>query len=152
MNRPANTSGSTPVSVRTGGMVKNNASLQQRSSSVGHVAKTWPPETDLVISPKRKVKLTIQQPVIRVLLKDAIESVRASLLFDNAFPDTDEALTVIRKSIFYAAERYEPGTTVILERLKCDHEYLSQMCSVVCVIFINEYITEVIRSPVHAFH
>ena len=106
MNRPANTSGSTPVSVRTSGTVKNNASLQQRSSSVGHVAKTWPPETNLVISPKRKVKLTIQQPVIRVLLKDAIKSVRASLLFDNAFPNTDEALTVIQKSIFYAAERY----------------------------------------------
>lgn len=135
----------------------NDASLQRSgsapaSASTVETSKTWPPETDLVISSRNKVNLNSQAPAIRTLLHDAIERVRASLLFDNAFPDTDAGLTIIRDCLLAAAERYRPGTSAILERLKCDHKYLSKMISVVRIEFSNKYITELVCSPVLALH
>jgi hypothetical protein len=115
------------------------------SASAAGISKTWPPETELVIS--KKMKLCLQQPVIRVLLQDANERVWVSLLFDNAFPDTDTALKMIRESILAAAERFEPGTSVIHERLKCDDEYLSKMIPLVRVIFSIKYLTEDYLQP-----
>ena len=142
--------------MHTGGMVRNDTSQQcsgvPASTSMAMTFKKWPPETELVLSSKNKVNLSMQKPVIRVLLQDAIESVRASLLFEDAFPDPNAVLRLVRKSVLDAAQKYMPGTTAIHERLKCDNEYISKLASVVRVIFSNKYLTEVIYSLVLVFH
>jgi len=115
-------------------------------------SKTWPLETNLVISSRNKVNLGSQASAIRVLLWDAIDRVQVSLLFDNAFPDTQVGFSITWDCILAAAERYKPGMLDILEQLKCDHEYLLKMSSVVCIVFSNKYITELVCSPVLALH
>jgi hypothetical protein len=139
----------------SGGMVRNDTSQQcssvPASTGTTMASKIWPPETELVLSSKNKVNLSLQKPVIRVLLQDAIERVRVSLLFNDAFPDANVALKLVQDSVVAAAERYMPGTTAIHQRLKHNDEYLSKMTSVVRVIFSNKYFTDVICSPVLAF-
>ena len=137
-------------------MVGNDMSHQHRSvptsTSVAGTRKTWPSETELVLTSRKKVNLTSQHAVIRVLLQDAIDSVRLSLLFDNAFPDANTMLQIVQDHLFSAAEKYKPGTAVILERLTSDNEYLTKMSSVVRLIFSNRHITEAIYSYVAASH
>ena len=127
------------MGMHTSGMVRNDVSHQHgsvpASASSARISKTWPPETELVMSPKNKVNISLQKPAIRVLLQDAIERVRASLLFEDTFPDANVALRVIRDCVIAAAERYMPCTSDIHERLKSNDEYLSRMASVVRIIF-----------------
>jgi hypothetical protein len=104
------------------------------------------------MSSKNKVNLSSQTPTIRVLLHDAIEFIRVSLLFDDAFPNPKGALEVVQNSLISAAEKYLPGTLAIRDRLKCDNEYLSKMSLVVRVIFPNKYLTEIICRYAFAFH
>jgi hypothetical protein len=113
---------------------------------------TWPSETELVMSSRNKVNLSSQRPVICVVLKEAIELVRLSLLFDHAFPDPKVALDLARDSVVKAAKKYRPSTSTIYERLHSDDEYLSKMASVVRIIFLDKYLTEIICSRVLAFH
>lgn len=96
--------------------------------------KTWPLETELVISSKGKLNLSSQKPAIRIILQDAIEEARASLLIEGAFLDPNETTLVTRECITTAAERYKPGTSAIHERLMSDDVYLTKMASVVCVL------------------
>ena len=80
------------------------------NTSVARTSKTWPPETELVLSLRKKVNLTSQSVAICVVLQDSIEAVKVSLLFDNAFPDANATLQIVHIHLFSAAEKYKPGT------------------------------------------
>ena len=142
--------------MRTGGTVGNDMSHQHcsvlTSTSVAGTCKTWPSETELVLTLRKKVNLTSQHVVIHVLLQDAIDSVQLSLLFDNAFPDANTTLQIVQDHLFSAAEKYKPGTVVILKRLTSDNEHLTKMSSVVRLIFSNRHITEAIYSYMATSH
>ena len=132
-------------------MSNQHRSVLANTGVVG-TRKIWPPETELVLSSRGKVNLTSQHAVIRVLLQDTIDAVWVSLLFDNAFPDANTTLQIVQDHLFAAAEKYKPGTVVILKRLTSDNEYSTKMSSVVRLIFSNWYITEAICSYVAASH
>ena len=102
------------------------------------VARTsWPPETELILSSRKKVNLTLQSTAICVILQDAIDAVQLSLLFDNAFPDANTMLKINQDCLFSAAEKYKPGTLVIHERLTSDAKYFAKFSSMMHLIFSN---------------
>jgi hypothetical protein len=85
----------------------------------------WPAETDLVFNTgSSRLMLTIQRPLVRSIIQDAIENLWAALLFNNAFPDVCLALSLIKDCLFTAADLHKPAATDILERLKRDGDYL----------------------------
>ena len=133
-------------------MTSRQHSSVPASASAAKTPEMWPPETELVMSSQNRVNLSAQQPAIQVVLQDAIERVKVSLLFVEAFPEPDAAHEVVKESVIDAAERYLPGTLAIYNRLKGDNEYLSKMCSVVRVVFSNQCLTKDICSPALAFH
>jgi hypothetical protein len=95
---------------------------------------TWPSDTDLIFTPgTNKVTLTVQRPLIRLVAQDGFENLRASLLFENAFPDASDSPAIIQTALTDAAESLGPKATYIHKRLLCDVEYLAKLsCLVSC--------------------
>ena len=123
---------------RTNGTVGNMSHQHHSVPANTSVARTsWPLETELILSSRKKVNLTLQSAAIRVLLQDAIDTVRLSLLFDNAFPDANTTLKIIQDGLLSAAEKYKPGTSVVHEQLTSDVKYFAKLSSVMCLIFSN---------------
>lgn len=92
----------------------------------------WPVDTDLVYSTgSNKLRLTNQRPLVRAVLHEAIELLRAAMLFNNSFPDVCAALGLIKDCVFRAAEKLKPGTAEIFERLTHDADYLSKITPLV---------------------
>jgi len=117
----------------------NGAEMSQESSSssshsvVVHNlgSPTWPAATDLIFLPgSNKVMLTVQRPLIRMVIQDAIERTRATMMFTDAFPDVFDALKFIKDALILAAELKENATDVH-DRLNSDHEYTINMSRLV---------------------
>lgn len=91
----------------------------------------WPADTDLCFAPGgTRVMLTLQRPLIRTVIQDAIEDLRASLTFNNAFPDSIVAISFIQHSLNSAAEKHCPAASSILRRLSHDERYVSKITPV----------------------
>jgi hypothetical protein len=75
--------------------------------------------------------LTSQRPLVRAVLHKTIEHLRATMLFNNAFPDVCVALGLIKDCVLTAANQLRPGSADILERLTHDHDYLSKITPLV---------------------
>jgi hypothetical protein len=100
-----------------------------------------PAETDLVFSPgSNKLMLTSQHPIVRAIIQDAIENLRAAMLFNNAFPDICIALGLIKDCLLTAANHLRPGAKEVLERLEQDHDYMLKITPLV-LFFFNFEIT-----------
>jgi hypothetical protein len=84
---------------------------------------SWPADTDILFTPgSNKITLMNQRPMLRVVVQDAMDLVRASLLCTYAFPDPSVARATIREALVVAAAFY-PGASVIHRRLIFDEEY-----------------------------
>jgi hypothetical protein len=91
----------------------------------------WPVETDLIfVQGTKKVMLTIQRPLMRSVIQDSFERIRASLVFNDAFPDAFSALDITRDSLILAAEFHDRATD-IHNRLLLDTEYMNKMTHLV---------------------
>lgn len=75
--------------------------------------------------------LTIQRPLVRVIIQDAIENLRASLLFINAFPGPACAVTFIRDALITAASQNGPAAIPVHMRLLQDEDYMAKIVSLV---------------------
>jgi hypothetical protein len=92
----------------------------------------WPAETDLIFVPgTNKVMLMAQHPLIRTVIQDGIENVRASLLFEDAFPDATSIPAVTRDALIDAAWSHIPRALGIHSRLQGDDEYVARMSRLV---------------------
>ena len=92
---------------------------------------TWPTDTDILFpSGSNRLALRNQRPLLRVVIQDAIEHVRAELLCQNAFPDPALTLETIRTCLRTAASRY-PGAASIHRRLMGDEEYMMKITPLV---------------------
>ena len=88
----------------------------------------WPTETDLVFaSGSNRLKLTSQSPIVRSVIVEGIENLRAAMLFTDAFPDVCSALTLIKDSLLTSASYLLPAAADVLDRLKVDPDYLSKV-------------------------
>ncbi|KAN0140484.1 hypothetical protein V8E53_001693, partial [Lactarius tabidus] len=85
----------------------------------------WAPETDLVLpAGGTKPLLTNQTSLVRSIVHDAIENMRAMLMFNHAFPDSALASTFAKDSLLTAAEKQaekgKPGAAAVHSRLRHD--------------------------------
>ena len=81
-----------------------------------HATVTWPADTDLVLAAgSSKLSLLAQRPIVCAVIQEAIDNLRAALVFTNAFPDVCNTLTLIKDCLLNAALRLKPGATEMLE-------------------------------------
>ena len=113
--------------------VNSNATVVDIVNVSNPPAPTLPSnDTDLIFVPgTNRLILSAQQPLIWVVIQDAIENLWAFLLFDHAFPVALQAIKFVRDSILLAAENYKPGTSAIAARLNTNNDYLSLMTRLV---------------------
>jgi hypothetical protein len=84
----------------------------------------WPADTDIVFPPGgTRVMLTLQRPLMRAIIQTAIEELRATLIFSNAFPDGILAMSFIRHCLNVAAEKHCPAALSIRRCLIHDEDY-----------------------------
>lgn len=97
-------------------------------------ANTWPKDTDLLFpAGSTKLMLTLQRPLVRAVIQDAFEHMRAYLVFTNAFPNLKVTLIFARDSLVAAAEGHQPEANPIRERFREDEEYFNKVVPLVCV-------------------
>jgi len=80
--------------------------------------------------------LTVQQPVMRMVIQDSFEWIRKALIFKNAFPDTFIATEFTQDSLLTAAESHDRATD-IHDRLVCDAEYMKNMAHLVSFLILG---------------
>ena len=91
----------------------------------------WPAETNIVLLPgTNRMMLMNQRPLIRLIIQDAMDKVRADLLFRHAFPDPAVALSTIRDSLLTSAAHY-PSASSIYRRLLFDEAYMTAIVPLV---------------------
>jgi hypothetical protein len=94
----------------------------------------WPEITNLRTVPDTdRVTLSIQTPLIRLVIQDAFEYVRASLLFKHAYPNPTVSVAVVNAALVSAAESHRPSASSIHNRLLHDDPYMFKMSRLVSV-------------------
>ena len=96
----------------------------------------WPSDTNLVYTDgSNKLRLTLQHPLVQRVIQDAINNFKASILFNDAFPDASISLTFARDAFLSAAKAHYPATQDIQHRLTHDVDYITQINRVVRIQF-----------------
>ena len=92
--------------------------------------------------------LTVQRPLMRMVIQGAFDEVQKSLMFHNAFPDTFIALDFTRDAILAAAESFDQASD-IYNRLVTDAEYMNKMTRLVSVYIwiskLSNYVLSLMR-------
>ena len=84
-------------------------------------------DTDIMFIPStNKITLTNQHPLLRAVIQEAFENLRASLLFNHGFPNANVTPSLIRVSLIAAAETHSPKASQIHLHLLNDHEYMEK--------------------------
>jgi hypothetical protein len=78
-----------------------------------------------------RVMLTMQRPLVRVVIQDSFDILRISLLFTNAFPEGSVAVQFVKEALLTSALNHRPGAARIYQRLLHDEEYLSKIIPLV---------------------
>ncbi len=76
---------------------------------------------------------------MRKVFQDAIEDLRASLVFNNAFPDGILTISFIRLSLNTAAQNNCPAASSIQRRLLHDEDYVLKITPVVSFSSVEDY-------------
>jgi len=127
-------------------------SISSFPANAAMTSPAWPSETDLIFAPgSTKLKLTLQQPLVRVVIQDSIEILRAALLFENAFPSAVLTASFLRDSLSSGAKAHLPGAAAILQRLQSDTVYLAKILLVVSSCMFKLSSTETVHSYVLGF-
>jgi hypothetical protein len=94
----------------------------------------WPMETNLVyIDGSNKLKLTAQYNQVRGIIQDAVEHIRASVMFTDAFPDANRSILFATRALMSAAKGRLPESRDVFDRLRCDKDYLGKLIPLVSV-------------------
>ncbi|KAH9173948.1 hypothetical protein EDB89DRAFT_1904897 [Lactarius sanguifluus] len=119
----------------------------------------WPADTDLLFATgSSKIKLTLQHPLVRLVLQDAIDHMRAHLVLINAFPDPGAALAFARDSLMTAVEDRQPDTKSSPRcRISRIRSKVKERCNIICVPEIyaigpQTEITRVIRGQLSNYN
>ncbi|KAI9449449.1 hypothetical protein BJY52DRAFT_1192572 [Lactarius psammicola] len=103
---------------------------QDQQMTTPESSSAWPADTNLLFTPGgTRVMLTLQRPLLRAVIQDGIEHLRASLVFNNAFPDSIIAISFIRFSLNTAAENNSAASS-IHTRLLEDEDYVLKIIPV----------------------
>lgn len=92
----------------------------------------WPADTNFVYADgSNRLKLMLQRPLVRLIIQDAIENVRASILFTDAFPDATLSMTFTKDALISAAKAHLPASYDIHARLMGDDDYVTKVIPLV---------------------
>ena len=98
----------------------------------------WPVEMDLVYPDgSNKLKLTVQYTEVRGIIQDAVEHIRASVMFTDAFPDANRCILFARRALICSAEARLPESRDVLNRLRGDSDYLAKLIPLVSAYTIQ---------------
>ena len=78
----------------------------------------------------RKVTLTCQRPMVRVVIQDGMEKLRADLLINHAFPDPVVALATVKEALVNSALQRSAASD-IHRRLVYDDDYMDTLVPLV---------------------
>ena len=93
----------------------------------------WPAHTDLVFQEGKKgILLMAQQPLVQVVLQDAIDILHMHILSVHAYPQPTAALSAISDSLLRSARSHFPGALSIHNRIHSDNDYVAAMSQLVC--------------------
>jgi hypothetical protein len=85
--------------------------------------------------------LTLQRPLICMVIQDAFEHMHAYLVFTNTFPNLKIVLIFACDSLVAAAEGHQPEANAIREQFQQDEEYFNKVvplvCHCICLSFDN---------------
>jgi hypothetical protein len=128
-------SGSAPITTLSQGG-DTVTSSQEGSRSRTDVMPKWSPlwlaDTHLAFNPgSNKVMLTIQILLIRTIIQDSFEDLRATLLFENAFPDPNLTILFLRKTLVGAARSCLLDAVNIHNHLLLDDKYRDKLSRLV---------------------
>ena len=91
---------------------------------------------DLVFIPgTRRIRLSMQRPLVRLVIMSSFDILHSLVLFNDAFPDGICSVQFVKEALLRAALKYLPGTAPIYKRIVDDHEYFSIVLPVVSCIF-----------------
>jgi len=108
------------------------SSVEDGPLSADQAQATWPTDTDVIYhSGSNKLLFALQGPLLRGILQDAFEILRATLLLDHAYPDAIVVPLIIRESLLTAAEKQHPRAAAVRKRLMDDVEYLTTLIHLV---------------------
>jgi hypothetical protein len=94
----------------------------------------WDIETHLRYPEKgSKLGLNRQKPAIYRVLRGGIANSLVALCFENAFPNVDDRIRMIRDALYKSAKGYNLGK--IAHRLTMDSDYVEDMASLVSFTF-----------------
>jgi hypothetical protein len=138
----------------------NNVNVEQAGSGSGAIdpplapevsepvwPSIWPTDTDILYAPgSNKVTLMSQHPMLRVVIQDAMELVRANLLFTYAFPDPAVARATIRESLVTSAASY-PAASGIHQCLMFDEPYMAALTPLVSLPILKKQILILFIAP-----
>ncbi|KAH8994406.1 hypothetical protein EDB86DRAFT_3078268 [Lactarius hatsudake] len=100
---------------------------QDRAQAATELTLAWPAYTNLKFAPgQNRLTLGGQHEVIREVVKQSIEDLRASLIFNDAFPDGILATCFIRHSLNIGTgkvSKKNPAASSVQERLVDDDDY-----------------------------
>jgi hypothetical protein len=77
--------------------------------------------------------LTIQHTYVKAVIHDAVENIKASIMFDDAFPNANVCITFATEALTLAAKGRLPSSRDILARLTDDSQYLAKIIPLVCI-------------------
>ncbi|KAH9997086.1 hypothetical protein BJV77DRAFT_960342 [Russula vinacea] len=102
----------------------------------------WHADTNFVL------KLMLQCPLIRLIIQDAIENVRALILFTDAFPDATLSMTFTKDALISAAKAHLPASYDIHARLMGDDDYVTKIRGRICLFHgdVKEECTKAIET------
>ena len=113
----------------------------------------WPADTDLVFQPgTNKITLMTQQPLVRIVIQDGIENVRAHLMSSHAFPDLAATLPIVRAALLHAATSHFPSTFHVHRRLQSDEDYVGPISCLVCSSCLRDDTIDTFHRYVFGFH
>ncbi|KAH8979572.1 hypothetical protein EDB86DRAFT_3248312 [Lactarius hatsudake] len=95
---------------------------------------TWPAEMEIRTIPgSNHVILTIQGTLLRTIIQDVFKNLRATMLFQNVFPDGTLTLSFICDALVTAARQCGPAAVSIYTQLLNDTDYFAKIIPLVHV-------------------
>jgi len=128
-----------PVHQTMGQVVGYDAhALHISPNAAGPLQSTWPSKTDLVFPHgSTRLSLSLQSPLIHLVVQDAINHVQASLLLDHTFPEGLKKVKLICGCLLAAAVKHRPSSSTVHAQLLGDSDYASLMIRMVCSTFLE---------------
>jgi hypothetical protein len=96
-------------------------------------------EADLMFLPNsNKVMLTLQHPLVCVVIQDSFDILHTSLMFSDAFADCSITIEFVKDALVHSALSHAPGARYIYQRLLYKDDYMSKLITLVSCINIHD--------------